>query len=49
MALINIPVCIILGGKAYAALKDYERQEKEGKDPQFKAESIGLSNTECWK
>ncbi|MBQ5780721.1 MAG: alanine:cation symporter family protein [Spirochaetaceae bacterium] len=49
MALINIPVCIILGGKAYAALKDYERQEKEGKDPQFKAESIGITDTECWK
>lgn len=49
MALINIPVCIILGGKAYAALKDYEKQDKEGKDPQFKSESIGLTETECWK
>lgn len=49
MALINIPVCIILAPKAIAALKDYEAQRKEGKNPVFKAKNIGLDDTECWK
>ena len=42
MALINIPVIVYLGKYAFRALKDYDRQRKEGKDPVFKAESIGL-------
>ena len=34
---------------AYAALTDYVRQKKQGKDPVFSADSIpGLTNTECW-
>lgn len=44
MALINMPVIIILSKYAIRALKDYERQRKEGKEPVFKAESIGLTD-----
>ncbi|PEN17489.1 sodium:alanine symporter family protein, partial [Bacillus wiedmannii] len=34
---------------AYAALVDYIKQKKQGKDPVFLASSIpGLKNTECW-
>lgn len=49
MALINVPVCIILGKKAYAALLDYIEQKKAGKDPVFKASSIGIKDTEYWQ
>ena len=50
MAIINIPACIILGGTAIKAAKDYERQRKAGKDPVFLAKNIGLKtdNLEYW-
>lgn len=49
MALINVPVCLVLGKTAYKALDDYTRQKKEGKDPVFRAADIGIENTEYWK
>lgn len=51
MCLINIPACLILGNVAVKALKDYQRQSAEGKNPIFRAESIGLnlSEVEFWK
>ena len=50
MAIINIPVIVILGKYAFAALKDYEKQRKAGKDPVFKAKDINLPhNVDCWK
>ncbi len=49
MALINVPVCIILGDKAFAALKDYLSQRSAGKNPEFKASDIGIRNTEYWQ
>lgn len=49
MAIINLPVIVILGGTALAALNDYVRQKKEGRNPEFKASSIGLKDkTEYW-
>lgn len=50
MAIINIPCCIILGSKAIAALKDYERQKKAGHDPHFYASNIKINkdDLECW-
>ncbi len=42
MALINMPVIIILSKYAIRALKDYEKQRKEGKAPEFKKSSIDL-------
>ena len=50
MALINIPVILILSKYAIRAIKDYDRQRKEGKRPVFYADSIGLPHeTDCWK
>ncbi|QEK01323.1 alanine/glycine:cation symporter family protein [Treponema phagedenis] len=51
MALINLPAILILGKTAILALKDYEKQRKEGKDPVFHAKDIGIdtSNLDYWK
>lgn len=49
MALINLPVIVMLGKPAIAALNDYIRQRREGKDPVFRASSIGLKDkTDFW-
>ena len=49
MAIINLPVIVILGGTAMKALKDYTDQRAQGKDPTFKASSIGLKEkTDFW-
>ena len=49
MAVINLVAIFLLGKIAFAALKDYSEQRKQGKDPVFYASSIeGLTNTECW-
>lgn len=49
MAVINLPVIVILSRTALAALKDYLKQRKEGKNPEFKASTIGLQGkTEFW-
>ncbi|MBP2239884.1 AGCS family alanine or glycine:cation symporter [Cytobacillus eiseniae] len=50
MALINLVAIVMLGKIAFAALKDYRGQRKEGKDPVFYADSIpGLEGIECWE
>lgn len=49
MALINVPVCIILGNTAFKALKDYTKKKKSGESLEFKAADIGVSGTEYWK
>ena len=50
MALINLPVIVILGKPAIAALNDYIRQRREGEDPVFKAATIGLKDkTDFWR
>lgn len=48
MALINVPVCLILGNTAFKALADYRKQRKEGKNPVFHAADIGISGTDYW-
>ena len=42
MAIINIPVICILGKYAFRAIKDFDKQRKEGKEPVFVAKNIGL-------
>ncbi len=42
MALINLPVIVMLGKPALATLKDYVDQRKAGKNPVFKASTVGL-------
>ena len=49
MALINLPVIFILSKYAIAALDDYCKQKKEGKDPKFLAKDIALPHkTDYW-
>ena len=49
MVIINIPAILLLTRPAIAALKDYEKQRKEGKNPVFHAKDIGLEGkTEFW-
>ena len=49
MAMMNLIVILIIGKWAILALKDYEKQKKEGKDPVFLASSIpGLPACDCW-
>lgn len=49
MVVTNIPVILLLVKPALAALKDYQRQRQEGKDPVFRASDIGLKDkTEFW-
>lgn len=50
MAVINVPVIFILGKYAFRALKDYFKQKKQGKDPEFHAEDIGITEKlDYWK
>ena len=51
MCLINIPSIIYLGSVALKALEDYKKQRSEGKNPVFKAETIGIdtSKLDYWK
>ena len=51
MTLINMPVIVILSGYAMKALKDYDRQKREGKNPVFKAVNVGIpyDKVDYWK
>ncbi len=51
MTLINIPCCFMLSKQVFAALADYEKQKKDGKDPHFMAKDIGLDTNllSFWK
>ena len=44
MTLINMPVILCLSKYALRALKDYVRQRKSGKDPDFHAKDIGITD-----
>ncbi len=45
MAIVNIIAIFLLGKIALKVLKDYEEQKKAGKNPVFREENVGLSNT----
>ncbi|WP_206659616.1 alanine/glycine:cation symporter family protein [Halobacillus litoralis] len=50
MALINLYAILRLSSVAYAALKDYRRQRKEGKDPVFYQDHLpGVDGMEYWR
>lgn len=49
MATVNIISIVILGGIALKVLDDYQKQKAQGLNPVFKAESIGIHNTDLWK
>lgn len=48
MAIVNIIAILLLGSVAIKVLKHYEQQKKEGKEPSFKEEEVGLTGT-VWK
>ncbi|MGA9638198.1 MAG: alanine/glycine:cation symporter family protein [Flavobacterium sp.] len=48
MAWFNIIAIILLQKPALKALKDYEKQKSEGKDPVFNPEDIGVNNAHIW-
>lgn len=51
MCFINLPACVALSGVAVRAVRDYEEQKREGKNPVFRAKDIGLddSGLDYWK
>ncbi len=49
MAVINVPVILYLSKYAFKALKDYEKQIRQGKNPVFNAKDIELPHlTDYW-
>lgn len=48
MATVNIISILLLGNIAIKVLKDYEKQLKTGKNPEFHAKEVGIDNTDCW-
>ncbi|MBX9955113.1 alanine:cation symporter family protein [Peribacillus simplex] len=49
MAIINLIAIVLLGKIAFAALGDYMKQKKAGRNPVFHVSNIpGLKNVECW-
>ncbi|GIZ08129.1 sodium:alanine symporter family protein [Flavobacterium sp. UMI-01] len=48
MAWFNIIAILLLQKPALAALKDYEKQKKQGIDPQFHPEDIHIDNAPMW-
>lgn len=50
MAIMNLVTILLLSKIAFAVIKDYQEQKKQGLDPVFKASSIpGLKHAECWE
>ncbi|MEG0924421.1 MAG: alanine/glycine:cation symporter family protein [Anaerovoracaceae bacterium] len=49
MTTINCIAMLALGGIAIKVLKDYEEQKSKGLNPVFKAEKLGIHDTDCWK
>lgn len=48
MAVVNLISIVLLGNKAIAALKDYTRQRREGKNPVFRASEAGIGCPDVW-
>ncbi len=49
MVWINVIAILIIMKPALLALKDYEKQKKEGKDPQFDPRPLGIKNATFWE
>lgn len=49
MAWINIVSILLLSPKALRALKDYERQKREGREPVFDPQALDIKGCEYWK
>lgn len=49
MVWINVLAMLFIMKPALVALKDYERQKKEGKDPVFDPIKLGIKNADFWE
>lgn len=49
MAWLNVIAIILLQKPALLAMKDYEKQKKEGKDPVFDPAPLGIKNADFWE
>ncbi|MFD3506457.1 alanine/glycine:cation symporter family protein [Nocardia sp. NPDC058666] len=49
MAWLNIIGILIIQQPAFKALRDFERQKKEGKDPVFNSKKLGIPNATFWE
>lgn len=49
MAWINIVAILLLSRMAFKALRSYEKQKKEGKDPEFDPDELNIKNANFWK
>ena len=49
MAWLNLIAIFLLRKPALAALKDYQLQRKQGKDPRFDPKSLGIKNAHYWE
>lgn len=49
MAWLNIIAILLLTKPALRALKDYERQKREGKDPVFDPKQAGVADADFWE
>ena len=48
MAWINIVAILLLSPQALRSLKDYERQKKQGREPEFDPTALNIPNVEYW-
>ena len=46
---INVILMLFIMKPALTALKDYEKQKKEGKDPVFDPKALGIKNADFWE
>ena len=49
MAWINIVAILLLSPKAFHILRDYERQQKAGREPKFDPKSLGIKDAKFWE
>lgn len=48
MVWVNVLGMLLMTKPAMLALKDYERQKKEGKDPAFDSQTLGIKDADFW-
>lgn len=49
MAWINIIAILLLSPKVFRILRSYEKQQKEGKDPQFNPKEFNIPHADVWE
>ena len=45
---INLVALVLLSGKAVAVYRDYARQRRQGRDPVFDPQDVGITNAPVW-